>query len=443
MCQRPQVVGPRVRQHPRGDTLSHALAVCASPKNNTRAMHEPSIEPLRDWRLVVLASLPGIRTPEGGWLLPAKFVTGVKRYAERWHGPVVVGLEVGHKPTGDLDNRSWHPDELPFEVQLVDFRELARNGGALLHHSIVLATLNHLLYGLGHRCDEQGGILVVNAELTLKTQLQIARSVHGWGTALAKTGLWLLLNHGRALREIRSAQGLQCNGTPTFEALARHSRAPLLYFDNRVSHEHCVSPEDIDARFESLSHDRTLRLMFSGRLHPIKGVHHLVPMAHLLRERNVDFELRIAGDGPMRDLLEHQIAAHGLHGQVRLLGTLDFLDQLMPMLKREVDLFVCPHLQGDPSCSYLETLCGGVPIVGYANEAWQGLQRLSSAGRVCALGRPEALAAAIEALSSDLDGLRALSNHARDFALQHVFEVEFERRVLHLQRLCTAAQRQP
>lgn len=145
----------------------------------------------------------------------------------------------------------------------------------------------------------------------------------------------------------------------------------------------------------------------------------------------------------MKDLLARQIAAHGLHEQVQLLGTLEFLQELMPMLKNEIDLFVCPHLQGDPSCTYLETLCGGVPIVGYANEAWQGLQRLSSAGRLCALGRPEALAAAIEALSFDLHGLRALANHARDFALQHVFEVEFERRVVHLQRLCTAAPQLP
>lgn len=394
------------------------------------------------WRLVVLASLPGIQTSEGHWLLPAKFVTGMKRYVERWHGPVVVGLQAGREPTADLDNRHWLPGELPFDVQLVDFRELAQQGGVLLHRSIVLVTLNHMLYGLGRRCQEQGGILVANTELTLTTQLQIARSVHGWGVSLVKTGLWLLLNHRRALMEIRSARGLQCNGTPTFDAFARHNPAPLLYFDNRVVSEHCATPEDIDARFESLFRRRHLRLMFSGRLHPIKGVHHLVPLARRLRDRNVAFELLIAGDGPLRPVLETQIARHSLQTQVRLLGALDFHHELMPMLRKDIDLFVCPHLQGDPSCTYLETLCGGVPIVGYANEAWRGLQRLSSAGRVCALGRPDALAGEIEALSTDLDGLKALARNARDFALQHVFELEFERRILHLQQLCASAEEQ-
>jgi len=411
------------------------LQRCAMPEAPTpRDTAAPS------WRLVVLSSLPGIRSAEGHWLLPAKFVTGMKQYVERWNGPVVVGLQAGHEPSGDLDNRHWLPIELPFEVQIVDFRELAGSGGPLLQRSILLVTLNHVLYGLGQRCREQGGILVANTELTLTTQLQIARSVRGWGPSLLKTGLWLLLNHRRALAEIRSAQGLQCNGTPTFEAFARHNPAPLLYFDNRVASELCAPPEEIGARCEALSRQRRLRLMYSGRLHPIKGVHHLVPLARRLRDRNIEFELRIAGDGPLRAALEAQIAHHGLHGQVRLLGTLDFHDQLMPMLRREIDLFVCPHLQGDPSCTYLETLCAGVPIVGYANEAWRGLQRLSSGGRVCALGRPGALADEIETLSNDLNALKALAMSARAFAVQHVFEIEFERRIIHLQRLCEAAE---
>lgn len=392
------------------------------------------------WRLVVLSSLPGIRSAEGHWLLPAKFVNGMKQYVERWNGTVVVGLQAGHEPSGDLDNRQWNPSELPFEVRIVDFRELAGNGGPLLRRSILLVTPNHLLYGLGQRCREQGGLLVANTELTLTTQLQIARSVHGWGLSLLKTRLWLLLNHRRALAEIRSAQGLQCNGTPTFEAFGRHNPTPLLYFDNRVASELCATPKEIEARCEALSRRRRLRLMYSGRLHPIKGVDHLVPLARRLGDRNIDFELRIAGDGPLRATLEAQIAQHSLHEQVRLLGTLDFHDQLMPMLRQEIDLFVCPHLQGDPSCTYLETLCAGVPIVGYANEAWRGLQRLSSAGRVCALGRPGALADEIEGLSTNLDALKALAMSAREFAIQHVFEVEFERRIVHLQRLCEAAE---
>lgn len=409
-------------------------AQAKAPAIGSAEAASPARPPLR--RLLVLASLPALQDEEGKWMLPTKFVSGMKKYAQRWPGPVVVGLQAGNGPTGDLDNRYWSPDELPFEMHRVSFPELVNRGDPLLEGSIVLVTLNHLLYGLAERCRAHDAILVMNTELTLTTQLQIARSTHGWSLQLLKTGLWLCLNHRHALQEIRSAHGLQCNGTPTFDAFSHHNPSPLLYFDNRTTADLCASPADIEARFENLSRRRRLRLLFSGRLHPIKGVHHLIPMAQMLRTQRVDFELWIAGDGPQRASMEAQVASHGLQDQVRLLGTLDFESELMPMLRRETDVFVCPHLQGDPSCTYLETLCGGVPIVGYDNEAWRGVHRLSSAGRLCTSGQPRALANEVAALSTDPGTLRQLAERALDFSRQHVFEVAFERRIVHLLHLC-------
>lgn len=394
-------------------------------------------------RLLILASIPALRNTEGQWLLPAKFVTGLEAYAQRWPGRIVVGLQAGKIPTADLDNRFWSPDELPFELLTVGFPELAERGGPLLKGSIVLAMLNHTLHGLAQRCHEQGAIFVANTELSLPTQLQIAKATHGWGLQLIKTGIWLVRNHRRALQEIRLAKGLQCNGMPTFDAFARYNPAPLLYFDNRTTSDLCASPADLEVRFESLSQRQKLRLLFSGRLHPIKGVHHLVPLARSLRAQGIPFDLWIAGDGPLRASLQAQVVEHGLQEQVRLLGTLDFERELMPMLRHKIDLFVCPHLQGDPSCTYLETLCAGVPIVGYANEAWRGLHRLSAAGRLCASTRPQAMASEIRALSTDFSALRLLADHALAFSSQHVFDAEFDRRIAHLQHLCETAETPP
>lgn len=387
-------------------------------------------------RLLILASLPALRNAEGHWLLPAKFVSGVGAYARHWSGPVVVGLQAGGQPTADLDNRYWAPDALPFELHAVDFPQLAREGGALLTGALVLVTLNHLLHGLGLRCLEQNAILVVNTELSLTTQLQIVRATYGTGLRSIKSAIWVLLNHRRAVREIRTAKGLQCNGTPTFDAFARHSPSPLLYFDNRTTLDQCASPADLDARFESLTRRGRVRLLFSGRLHPIKGVHHLVPVAALLRAQGIPFELWIAGDGPLRQAIETDIAQHGLQEQVRLLGALDFVRDIQPMLRDEIDLFVCPHLQGDPSCTYLETLCAGVPIVGYPNEAWRGLYQRSSGGRLCTAASPAAMADEIGALAGDPGALRQLADRALAFAVKHDFEAEFDRRVDHLRHLC-------
>jgi colanic acid/amylovoran biosynthesis glycosyltransferase len=175
-------------------------------------------------------------------------------------------------------------------------------------------------------------------------------------------------------------------------------------------------------------------LLFSGRLHAIKGAHHLVPMALALQQAGVDFELSIAGDGPLRSDIEAQIHARGLQARVRCLGVLPFETGLMPLLRQDIDLFVCPHLQGDPSCTYIETLSGGVPIAGYDNEAWRGLWQRCKAGTISARNTPAGLARTVAALVHDTAALQALAQRAREFASHHLFEHEFATRVAHLRQ---------
>jgi glycosyltransferase involved in cell wall biosynthesis len=322
-------------------------------------------------------------------------------------------------------------------VQAFSFRELAERGHPVLENTLVMAMLHHELHGLARRCREVGSLFVVGTELTLRTQVQIARSLHRPGPALAKNLIWLSLNHRRALRDIAEAHGLQCNGTPTFDAYAHRNPNALLYFDNRTTADMLASAQDIDTRFERLAQRGHPHLFFSGRLHPIKGAHHLVPMAEHLRRLGTDFELSIAGDGPLRGDIEAQIRARGLQDHVRCLGTLRFADELMPLLRREIDLFICPHLQGDPSCTYLETLSGAVPIVGYNNEAWQGIHRRSSAGVLCHSLDPTSLASTVSTLVQDVTTLRKLAHKAVDFAQEHLFDIEFNRRIAHLQRVAS------
>lgn len=386
-------------------------------------------------RLLILATLPGLQREDGHWLLPAKLVAGMQAYARTWPGPVCLGLQPGKRPSADLDNTYWDPASLPFQVQQHSFRDLVERGHPVLDNAMVLTVLHHELHGLAQRCRQSNAVLVVNTELTLRTQMQIARNSRPPGPRLARTLVWLLLNHRRALREISQAHGLQCNGTPTFDAFARRSRHPLLYFDNRTTEDMLASEQDLKSRFEHQAAHPRVRLLFSGRLHPIKGAHHLVPMAEHLQRLGVDFELSIAGDGPLRAEIEEQIRTSNLQDRVRCLGTLRFGDELMPLLRRSIDIFVCPHLQGDPSCSYMETLSGAVPIVGYDNEAWSGLHRRCEAGVLCEQHNPASLADAVAALARDRALQQNLSRKALAFASQHLFEQEFGLRMAHLKQL--------
>ena len=116
-------------------------------------------------------------------------------------------------------------------------------------------------------------------------------------------------------------------------------------------------------------------------------------------------------------------------------GVLEFKEELLPFVKNQIDLFVCCHIQGDPSCTYLETLSCGVPIVGYANEAFMGVIEASSTGWATKMNRPDLLALKIAELDSHRELLVQHSKKSLSFAALHTFEKTFQNRISHLQNI--------
>ena len=99
---------------------------------------------------------------------------------------------------------------------------------------------------------------------------------------------------------------------------------------------------------------------------------------------------------------------------------------------KSCDLFVCCHIQSDPSCTYLESLGCGLPIVGYENSMWKGVQQASGAGLSAPIHDIGAAADRIGQLLADKGLLAEMSRKARAFALEHSFEREFARRISSL-----------
>jgi glycosyltransferase involved in cell wall biosynthesis len=173
----------------------------------------------------------------------------------------------------------------------------------------------------------------------------------------------------------------------------------------------------------------------------MKGVNDLPLVAAHLKRMGVDFEMAICGDGEYLPQLKEDIARLGIADRVVLKGILDFKTGLVPFVTNEADLFVCCHRQGDPSCTYLETMACGVPIVGYGNEAFAGIARVAGTGWVTPVGQPIALAERIAALAQDHAALETAAHEALGFARGHTFEPTFRRRIDHLQQVLTASSR--
>jgi glycosyltransferase involved in cell wall biosynthesis len=74
----------------------------------------------------------------------------------------------------------------------------------------------------------------------------------------------------------------------------------------------------------------------------------------------------------------------------------------------------------------------GVPIAGYANEAFAGLVRHSGCGWAVPMNHAEALADRIAEIRSTPESLLSMSLASLAFARTHTFDQTFSRRVSHL-----------
>jgi glycosyltransferase involved in cell wall biosynthesis len=207
-----------------------------------------------------------------------------------------------------------------------------------------------------------------------------------------------------------------------------------------VRAEQLAARETLNARIARVLKGGPLRLAFSGRLIAMKGADHLLDVATELKRLGVPFTLDICGSGDLEPSMRRTIAQCGLSNLVRMRGVLDFKSQLMPFVSSEVDLFVCCHPQGDPSCTYLETMSCGTPMVGYDNEAFRGIVKTSGVGWLSPLGDARALANRIAELNRDRAAIVNAAEQSLAFASQHTFERTMQMRVDHLKR-CAGSMR--
>ncbi len=96
-----------------------------------------------------------------------------------------------------------------------------------------------------------------------------------------------------------------------------------------------------------------------GRLHEIKGYDVLLRAAAKLRDRGVDFRLKLAGDGPEMGALQQLTESLGLRDRVEFTGWVanpgDFL--------KTIDLFVVPSRYESFGLVVIEAMAAGVPVI--------------------------------------------------------------------------------
>jgi len=161
-------------------------------------------------------------------------------------------------------------------------------------------------------------------------------------------------------------------------------------------------------------------------------VDHLIPIAVKLKELQVNFSLKIYGSGSQEAQILQQIEQNDLTDCVRYMGSVDFETELVPILRQNADIFMCCHRQSDPSCTYLEVLSCGLPIVGYFNNAFKGILDLANIGAGAPIDDINGMVDKILHLSKNKQEIAIYSENALEFAKQHDFHSVFKHRIEHL-----------
>jgi glycosyltransferase involved in cell wall biosynthesis len=165
---------------------------------------------------------------------------------------------------------------------------------------------------------------------------------------------------------------------------------------------------------ERYAADRPLRIVYMGRVVAVKGVFETLAAVRMLRDRNIDVQLQIAGSGPDVEELAREIARNALTDRVHLVGAVFGADK--QQLWRSADVFAFPtyHREGLPY-ALLEAMAeGAVPVVSPVGAITDVMQDQVH-GVLVPPKDPAALAVVLERLASDRQALyrMAVAGRAR------------------------------
>lgn len=389
--------------------------------------------------LAVLPSFTAIRRTNGRLVLSHRFISGMARYRQHFDGRLLAILEPEEESAiaDDLDrtlsgeNVEVGADELEFDLELIDYDDHRRLGDAMSAANVALASIHYRQNHFADIGNDIGVPVVYITEYTLLTRLQIVMATETTPFARLKRSAWEVDQERQIRRCIKRAAGVQCNGTPTYDAYHSLAQSSILYFDGRGSDELLLPWDKLDKRLANVKDGDPIRLVFAGRLNEMKGADELLEVASHLVALGVPFELDIFGGGVLEQPMRDRVAKEGLDRFVTMHGFVPF-PELIERTADSWDLFLCCHVQGDPSGMYLEMLGRGLPMVGYANEALAGILRRTNVGRVVPIRDAIGAAKEIQRLQKDRRTIAFWSRAARTFGESHTATRTFERRTEHL-----------
>ncbi len=356
-----------------------------------------------------------------------KFHDGMQRYCSTLDGKIVSIHPLQTAQASGMDIIELDRETLGYEILGIELAPDSKPIPAEKDRLAAQIAASDIVYGYGLGASgiaRKAGIPYIPVlEYDLGTQ--ITMSLDGVSNPIKRA-----LRVARCTRSyfteeraaVRHAQQVHCNGYPIFEAIQSRNTDRILYLDSRMSRDSVIPADRLEARLAERK-GRALRLLFSGRYEGVKGALDAVRVGAACLAQGLDIEMHCYGKGSQKQQMLDVAQSPEARGRIFIHDAIPFPE----LVKRsqDFDVFVCCHIQNDPSCTYLETFGAGVPVVGYANRMWQRLSHASGVGYSSPIGDVDQVAKTIASLSANPQELDEMSKAARQFALDHCWEHEF------------------
>lgn len=230
-----------------------------------------------------------------------------------------------------------------------------------------------------------------------KAGIPVVAVSRGWTWATLKVRVYEWLDR-RVLNRVDHVVCVSCGqGRRVRQAGVKPAKITVIH--NSIDTKRFARPDPSGAKtLAGLFGNAPSRIaMAVGRLSPEKGFGKLVECAVMLRQRGMDVGFVLVGEGPEREVLEHEIARAGLAGRFILAGFRKDVDRLIP----HADLLVqSSFTEGMPNV-VLEAMAASVPVVATAVGGTPEVVDEGVTGLLVRPGRADDLAAGVTAVLAD------------------------------------------
>lgn len=120
-------------------------------------------------------------------------------------------------------------------------------------------------------------------------------------------------------------------------------------------------------KIKTLNPQAPCKLLSVGRLVTLKNHEALIEICKILKSKGFKFQLKIAGEGPLKSALESKIQSDGLQNEIQLLGNVENIKALY----EESDIYLHSSYEEAFGLVVLEAMAHGLPSI--VNEKAKGL----------------------------------------------------------------------